>query len=119
MVVGDLVGQGSAQERAVVGDTPNLAARLQSLAEGGGVVVGAVARRLLGDRFRLRDLGKHTVKGLAEPVEAWAALGVSESESRFEVAHPARLTGIVGREAECADLIARQLRAWRGEGQTF
>ena len=118
VVVGDLVGQGSAQEQAVVGDTPNLAARLQGLAEAGGVVVGAATRRLLGDRFRLRDLGKHAVKGLAEPVEAWAALGVSESESRFEAAHPARLTGIVGREAECADLIARQRRAWRGEGQT-
>ena len=72
VVVGDLVGRGSPQEQAVVGDTPNLAARLQSLAEGGGVVVGAVTRRLLGDRFRLRDLGKHAVKGLAEPVEAWA-----------------------------------------------
>src|SRR5271157_2648050 len=118
VVVGDLVGHGSAQEQAVVGDTPNLAARLQSLAEGGGVVVGAATRRLLGDRFRLRDLGKHAVKGLAEPVEAWAALGVSESESRFEAAHPARLTCIVGREAECANLTARQRRAWRGEGQT-
>ncbi len=119
VVVGDLVGQGSAQEQAVVGDTPNLAARLQSLAEAGGVVVGAPTRRLLGDHFRLRDLGKHAVKGLAEPVEAWAALGVSESESRFEAAHPARLTRIVGREAECADLIVRQRRAWRGEGHTI
>src|SRR5271157_2943044 len=118
VVAGDLVGQGSAQEQAVVGDTPNLAARLQGLAEAGGVVVAAATRRLLGDRFRLRDLGEHAVKGLAQPVEAWAALGVSESESRFEAAHPARLTGIVGREAECADLIARQRRAWRGEGQT-
>ena len=67
------MGHGSAQEQAVVGDAPNLAARLQSLAEAGGVVVGAPTRRLLGDRFRLRDLGKHAVKGLAEPVEAWAA----------------------------------------------
>ncbi len=118
VVVGDLVGRGSAQEQAVVGDTPNLAARLQGLAEAGGVVVAAATRRLLGDRFRLRYLGGHSVKGLAEPVEAWAALGVSESESRFEAAHPARLTSIVGREAECADLIARQRRAWCGEGQT-
>ena len=118
VVVGDVVGQGPAQEQAVVGDTPNLAARLQGLAEAGGVVIAAVTRRLIGDRFRLRDLGKHAVKGLAEPVEAWAALGVSESESRFEAAHPARLTNIVGREADCADLIARQRRAWRGEGQT-
>jgi len=84
VVVGDLVGQGSAQEQAVVGDTPNLAARLQGLAEPGSVVVAAATRRLLGDRFRLRDLGRHEVKGLAEPVEAWAALGVSASDSRFE-----------------------------------
>ena len=117
VVVGDLVGQGSAQEQAVVGDTPNLAARLQGLAEAGGVVVAASTRRLIGDRFRLKDLGRHAVKGLAEPVEAFAALGVSASESRFEAAHAARLTGFVGREAESADLIARQRRAWDGQGQ--
>jgi len=117
VVVGDLVGQGSAQEQAVVGDTPNLAARLQGLADAGGVVVAAATRRLLGDRFRLKDLGKHAVKGLAEPVEAWAALGVSQSESRFEAAHTARLTGFVGREAESAELLVRQRRAWAGHGQ--
>ena len=70
-------GKGSAQEQAVVGDTPNLAARLQGLADAGGVVVAAATRRLIGDRFRLKDLGKHAVKGLAEPVEAFAALGLS------------------------------------------
>ena len=117
VVVGDLVGQGSAQEQAVVGDTPNLAARLQALAEAGGVVVSASTRRLIGDGFRLRDLGKHAVKGLAGPVEAYAALGVSQSESRFEAAHAARLSGFVGREAESSDLIARQRRAWGGQGQ--
>ena len=118
VVVGDLIGQGSAQEQAVVGDTPNLAARLQGLAEAGVVVVAASTRRLIGDRFRLKNLGRQAVKGLAEPVEAFAALGVSASESRFEAAHSARLTGLVGREAETAELIARQLRAWGGEGQT-
>jgi len=117
VVVGELVGQGSAQEQAVVGDTPNLASRLQSLAEADGVVVAAATRRLLGDRFRLRNLGKHAVKGLAEPVEAWAALGVSQSESRFEAAHATRLTGFVGREAESGELLALQRRAWAGHGQ--
>jgi predicted ATPase/class 3 adenylate cyclase len=117
VVVGDLVGRGSAQEQAVVGDTPNLAARLQGLAEAGGVVIAGSTRRLLGDRFRLRELGKHAVKGLAEPVEAWAALDVSQSESRFEAAHATRLTGFVGRETESAELLARQRRAWAGAGQ--
>ena len=70
VVAGDIVGQGSSQEQVVVGDTPNLAERLQGLAEPGGVVVSAATRRLLGDRFRLKDLGRHAVKGLAEPVKA-------------------------------------------------
>src|ERR1700677_2793697 len=78
VVVGDIVGQGPAREQAVVGDTPNLAARLQGLVEIGGVATGSTTRRLLGGRFRLRNLGKHVVKGLAEPVEAWAALGVTQ-----------------------------------------
>ena len=63
VVVGDLVGLGPAQEQAVVGDTPNLAARLQGLADAGGVVVSASTRRLVADRFRLKDLGRHPVKG--------------------------------------------------------
>src|SRR5271166_1478511 len=117
VVVGDLVGQGSAQEQAVVGDTPNLAARLQGVAEPGGVVVSSSTRRLLGDRFRLRDLGRHAVKGLAEPVDAWEALGVSASESRFEAAHSARLTKLVGREKETELLPRLWAKARAGEGQ--
>jgi class 3 adenylate cyclase/tetratricopeptide (TPR) repeat protein len=117
VVVGDIIGQGSAQEQAVVGDTPNLAARLQGLADPGGIVISQTTRRLVGDRFRLREIGKHGVKGLAEPVEAWAALGVASTESRFEAEHAARLTSFVGREAEAADLLARQAKAWAGQGQ--
>jgi class 3 adenylate cyclase/tetratricopeptide (TPR) repeat protein len=113
VVVGDLVGHGAAQEQAVVGDTPNLAARLQALAEPDSVVIAGATRRLLRGRFHLRDLGRHAVKGLAEPVEAWAV----ESESRFEAAHTARLTGFVGREAESGLLREQQRRAWQGEGQ--
>ena len=100
VVVGDLVGHGSAQEQAVVGDTPNLAARLQSLAEGGGVVVGAATRRLLGDRFRLRDLGKHAGRrhSPSRSKHGWR-LACPKAMGRFEATHPARLTSIVGREA--------------------
>ena len=75
VVVGDLVGEGAAQEQAVVGETPNLAARLQALAEPGSVVIAQATRRLIGDLFRLQVLGRHAVKGLAEPVEAWAVEG--------------------------------------------
>src|SRR5262249_17746865 len=79
VVVGDLSREGALREHAVVGDTPNLAARLQALAEPGTIVVAASTRRLLGDLFGLRDLGRHEVKGIAEPVAAWAVEGVSAS----------------------------------------
>jgi hypothetical protein len=73
--------------------------------------------RLLGDLFRLRDLGRHDVKGIAEPVAAWAVEGVSPSESRFEAVRAAGLTDLVGREAEVDFLLERQRLAWKGEGQ--
>src|SRR3981081_4149781 len=94
-VGGDLSREGALREHAVVGDTPNLAARLQALAEPGTVVVAASTRRLLGDLFRLRDLGRHEVKGMAELVGAWAVEGVSDSESRFEAVRVAKLTDLI------------------------
>jgi tetratricopeptide (TPR) repeat protein len=115
--VGDLIGEGTSQEQAVVGDTPNLAARLQALADPGSIVVAASTRRLLGDLFKLRDLGRQEVKGFAERVNAWAVEGPSGSESRFEAAHAARLTSFVGRESEIALLLDRKNMAWQGEGQ--
>jgi class 3 adenylate cyclase/tetratricopeptide (TPR) repeat protein len=117
VVVGDLSREGALRERAVVGDTPNLAARLQALAEPGTVVVAASTRRLLGDLFRLRDLGRHEVKGIAAPVAAWAVEGVSDSESRFEAVRAAGLTDLIGREGELDFLLERQRLAWKGEGQ--
>src|SRR5262247_477747 len=117
VVVGDLSGEGALRERAVVGETPNLAARLQALAEPGTVVVAASTRRLLGDLFRLRDLGRHEVKGIAEPVAAWAVEGVSDSESRFEAVRAAGLTDLIGRDEEIEFLLERQRLAWKGEGQ--
>jgi class 3 adenylate cyclase/tetratricopeptide (TPR) repeat protein len=117
VVIGDLSGEGALREHAVVGDTPNLAARFQALAEPGTIAVAASTRRLLGDLFRLRDLGLHEVKGIAEPVAAWAVEGVSASESRFEAVRVAGLTDLIGREAELDFLLERQRLAWKGEGQ--
>src|SRR5262249_52133690 len=111
-----VVGEGALREHAVVGNTPNLAARLQVLAEPGPIVVAASTRRLLGDLFRLRDLGRHEVKGIAEPVGAWAVQGVSDSENRFEAVRTG-LTRLIGREDEINFLMERQRLAWTGEGQ--
>jgi class 3 adenylate cyclase/predicted ATPase len=117
VVVGDLSGEGALREHAVVGETPNLAARLQTLAEPGTVVVGASTRRLLGDLFHLRDLGQHEVKGIAAPVAAWSVEGVSASESRFEAVRLEGLSDLIGREDELDFLLERQRLAWKGEGQ--
>ena len=117
VVIGDLSREGALREHAVVGETPNLAARLQALAEPGTIVVAASTRRLLGDLFRLRDLGRHEVKGIAEPVAAWAVEGVSASESRFEAVHVTELTDLIGREKEIDFLLERQRLAWKGGGQ--
>ena len=117
VVIGDLSREGALREHAVVGETPNLAARLQTLAEPGTIVVAASTRRLLGDLFHLRDLGRHEVKGIAEPVAAWAVEGVADSESRFEAVHLTGLTDLIGRENEIDFLLGRQRRAWKDEGQ--
>ena len=81
VVVGDLIGVGSAQEQSVVGETPNLAARLQALAEPDAVVIAASTRRLVGDLFEYRDLGPVEVKGIARPVPAWPLLRPSVVEA--------------------------------------
>ena len=117
VVVGDLDGSGEAQERGVVGDTPNLAARLQGLAEPNMVVIAEGTRRLLGNLFELEDLGAKDLKGIAGPVRAWAALRASSAEGRFEALHTAGLTALVGREEELELLLRRWSRAKRGEGQ--
>src|SRR5215472_19307903 len=116
VVVGDLVGEGSAQEQAVVGETPNLAARLQALAEPGQIVLADATRRLIGDLFQLRDLDRQEVKGFAEPVAAFAVEGIAVTESRFEAARRG-LTDLVGRAPESALLRERLREAWAGAGQ--
>jgi class 3 adenylate cyclase/predicted ATPase len=117
VVVGDLIGSGEAQERGVVGDTPNLASRLQALAEPNMVVIAEGTRRLLGDLFEFEDLGAKNLKGIGGPVRAWAALRASSAEGRFEALHTAGLTELVGREEELELLLRRWSRAKRGEGQ--
>ena len=117
VVVGDLIGAGEAQERGIVGETPNLAARLQSIAEPNTVVIAENTRRLLGNLFELQDLGARDLKGVAEPVRAWAALRPSPVESRFEALHGAALTALVGRDEELELLVRRWSKAKGGEGQ--
>src|SRR5215467_13297804 len=117
VVVGDLVGSGEAQERGVVGETPNLAARLQGIAAAKTVVVAEGTRRLLGNLFELEDLGPKDLRGIAGPARAWAALRASTMESRFEALHTSGLTALVGREEESELLLGRWARAKTGEGQ--
>jgi hypothetical protein len=117
VVVGDLIGTGSAQEQAVVGETPNLAARLQSIAEPNTVVIAESTRKLLGGLFELHDLGAKELKGIAERVRAWAALRRSAVESRFEALHASGLTALVGRDEELDLLLRRWSKVKSGEGQ--
>jgi class 3 adenylate cyclase/tetratricopeptide (TPR) repeat protein len=117
VVVGDLIGEGSAQEQSVVGETPNLAARLQSLAEPNAVVIAASTRRLVGDLFEYRDLGSVEVKGIDIPVPAWHVLRPSIVESRFEALRGSALTPLVGRDEEIDLLLRRWARAKGGDGQ--
>jgi class 3 adenylate cyclase/predicted ATPase len=117
VVVGDLIGVGSAHEQSVVGETPNLAARLQALAEPETVVIPAGTRLLLGDLFEYRDLGAVEVKGITAPLPAWQVLRPSAVASRFEALHGSALTPLVGREEEIDLLLRRWARARSGDGQ--
>ncbi|MBV8131699.1 MAG: AAA family ATPase, partial [Alphaproteobacteria bacterium] len=117
VVVGDLIGEGSAQEQSVVGETPNLAARLQALAEPDAVVIAAGTRRLVGDLFEYCDLRAIEVKGIAEPVSVWRVLQPSAVASRFEALRGSALTPLVGRHEEIDLLMRRWARAKAGDGQ--
>jgi tetratricopeptide (TPR) repeat protein len=115
VVVGDLIGQGASQEEAVVGETPNLAARLQAWAAPGTVVIAPGTRRLTGGLFDYEDLDAVEIKGLAAPVVASRVLRESGTESRFEALRVAR-TPLVGRDEELAMLERRWQQAKAGEG---
>ena len=117
VIVGDLLVSGDAQERGIVGETPNLAARLQMIAAPNTVVIADATRKLLGNLFELQDLGAKDLKGIQGAVRAWAALRPSSVASRFEAFHASALTPLVGREEELELLLRRWSRAKSGEGQ--
>ncbi|WP_426441987.1 AAA family ATPase [Bradyrhizobium genosp. P] len=115
VVVGDLISAGLAEEQAVIGETPNLAARLQTMAEPGTVVISSSTRRLTGGLFDYSELGTFPLKGFDEPVKVWQALGVSPTESRFEALRTSALP-LVNRHEELDQLIQRWDGVQRGEG---
>ena len=121
VVVGELLGKGAAQEQTVVGETPNLAARLQTLAEPGSVVIALSTRVLIGDLFDLADLGAQPVKGFEQPVRAWRVLGDSPAESRFEALHgqnPPRSSAASTRSGFCSNALSGQ-RTAKGRSSCF
>jgi class 3 adenylate cyclase len=113
VVVGDLVGTGAAQEQAVVGETPNLAARLQAIAKPDSVIIAAGTRRLTGGLFEYEDLGTVEAKGFAQPVRAWRVRGESTIDSRYEALRSGE-TPLIGREEEIELLRRRWQRAKSG-----
>jgi class 3 adenylate cyclase len=117
VVVGDLIGSGASQEQAIVGETPNLAARLQGVAEPNSVVIAENTRKLLGNLFELEDLGAKDLRGIAGPVRVWSALRTGSAEGRFEAFHATDLTELVGREEELELLLRRWSKAKTDEGQ--
>ncbi len=116
VIVGDLLTAGNAQERGIVGETPNLAARLQALAGPNRIVIADAARRQIGGLFELRDLGPQTLKGFSGTPQAWEVLGESSIASRFEALR-SRSTSLVGRDEEIELLLRRWSQAKAGDGQ--
>ncbi|WP_027578715.1 adenylate/guanylate cyclase domain-containing protein [Bradyrhizobium sp. Ai1a-2] len=116
VVVGDLIGEGAAKEHAVIGETPNLAARLQQYAEPGMVLISENTHQLTAGYFEYADLGSIALKGWAELIPAWQVLGISGVESRFEARHKTRLTPLIGRDEEIELLLRRWQHAASGEG---
>jgi class 3 adenylate cyclase/tetratricopeptide (TPR) repeat protein len=117
VVVGESGSGDDAEPGLAVGETPNLAARLQSLAGADEIVIGPATHALAGSVFVYEDLGPHQLRGIVEPVRAWRVLGVSAAEARFDVTRAARLTPLVGREEELGLLLRRWEQAKDGEGQ--
>ena len=117
VVVGELMGQDTAKERSVFGETPNLAARLQALAQPNQLIIDPVTKRHIGNAFDVVDLGAFSLKGFDSPIQAWQVLCSKSSTSRFESYHAIQLTNFVGREQEISLLLGRWREAIDGEGQ--
>jgi class 3 adenylate cyclase/predicted ATPase len=117
VIVGNLAGEDEAQQHGIVGGTPNLAARLQALAEPNAVVIEPTTHRLTGGLFDYRDLGAVALKGFAEPVQAWQVLGPSAAESRFDALHAAGVAPLLGRDEELELLLRRWQQAKSGAGR--
>jgi class 3 adenylate cyclase len=115
VIVGDLIGTGAAQEQAVVGDTPNLAARLQAIAEPGAVVIAASTHRLTGGLFEYRDLGAVALKGFPQEIGVWQAIGEGAAEGRFDALR-VTTTPLIGRDEELGLLLRRWEQAKSGDG---
>ena len=119
VVAGDIVGEGASEERAVLGPTPNLAARLQSIAAPGNVLIAANTRRLTGRLFSYEDAGRHALKGISGLVQVWRVVSETTSESRFAATRSAAMGPLVGRETELLLLYDRWQRAKESEGQVM
>ncbi len=117
VVAGEIIGKGAAEERAVVGETPNLAARLQNAAQPGSLVISASTHQLVGGLFEYQPLVDLHLRGMSEPLQAWRVLGESDAESRFEAAAIRGVTPLVGREEEIGLLVRRWQLAGEGDGQ--
>ncbi len=117
VIVGELIGQDTAKERSVFGETPNLAARLQALAAPNQLIVDSATKRLVGGEFEFSDQGTVVLKGFETPVQVWRVLGSKLSASRFESYRAGRLTQFIGREHETALLLGRWREAVESEGQ--
>jgi class 3 adenylate cyclase/tetratricopeptide (TPR) repeat protein len=114
VVVGDIIGDGAAEEAAVVGETPNLAARLQGVAQPNQLIIGPVTRQLVGELFVLEDAGTHELKGISEPVRAWRVMSEREVESRFEARRVGGGIPLVGRQEELGLLV----RSWEASKES-
>jgi class 3 adenylate cyclase len=117
VVVGDLIGSGASQEQAIVGETPNLAARLQGVAEPNSVLIAESTRKLVGNLFELEDLGAQDLRGISGSIRAWVAVRPASVEGRFEAFHASGLIELIGRQEELELLLRRWSKAKTGEGQ--